>query len=151
MKVIKFLDPSGTVQIGVKNNNFIIKKDYETVIIRLLEGDFPEYGDIIQRGSSYAIHLDRKKFLMMLKRMSILSSEDYKGVIFNFRDANTMQPLMDIQMSNETRIVTPRYMNCLSENFLYITRVPCQKNLLVDAYMVDMSTRRDMAIISRKR
>ncbi|HSQ89677.1 DNA polymerase III subunit beta [Romboutsia sp.] len=87
-EVIKFLDPSGTVQIGVKNNNFIIKKDYETVIIRLLEGDFPEYGDIIQRGSSYAIHLDKKKFLMMLKRMSILSSEDYKGVIFNFKDNN---------------------------------------------------------------
>jgi len=87
-EVIKFLDPSGTVQVGVKNNNFIIKKDYETVIIRLLEGDFPEYGDIIQRGSSHAIHLDRKKFLMMLKRMSILSSEDYKGVIFNFKDDN---------------------------------------------------------------
>ena len=44
-EVIKFLDSSGTVQIGVKNNNFIIKKDYETVIIRLLEGNFPEYGD----------------------------------------------------------------------------------------------------------
>ncbi|MGA9179286.1 MAG: DNA polymerase III subunit beta, partial [Desulfobacterales bacterium] len=43
-EVIKFLDSSGTVQIGVKNNNFIIKKDYETVIIRLLEGNFPEYG-----------------------------------------------------------------------------------------------------------
>lgn len=87
-EVIKFLDPSEPVQIGVKNNNFIIKKDYETVIIRLLEGDYPEYGDIIQKGSSNAIHLDRKKFLMMLKRMSILSSEDYKGVIFNFNDDN---------------------------------------------------------------
>ncbi|MBW2449225.1 MAG: DNA polymerase III subunit beta, partial [Deltaproteobacteria bacterium] len=87
-EVIKFLDTSGTVQIGVKNNNFIIKKDYETVIIRLLEGDFPEYGDIIQRGPSHAILLDRKKFLMMLKRMSILSSEDYKGVIFNFKKDN---------------------------------------------------------------
>jgi DNA polymerase-3 subunit beta len=29
--------------------------------------------------------MDRKMFLMMLKRMSILSSEDYKGVIFNFK------------------------------------------------------------------
>ncbi|MBW2491006.1 MAG: hypothetical protein JRE65_07660 [Deltaproteobacteria bacterium] len=28
--------------------------------------------------------MDRHLFLMMLKRMSILSSEDYKGVIFNF-------------------------------------------------------------------
>ena len=27
-EVLKFLDPVGTVQIGIKNNNFIIKKDY---------------------------------------------------------------------------------------------------------------------------
>jgi DNA polymerase III subunit beta len=84
-EVIKFLNASGTVQVGVKNNNFIIKKDYETIIIRLLEGDFPEYEDIIQRKNFHMIHLDRKMFLMMLKRMSILSSEDYKGVIFNFK------------------------------------------------------------------
>ena len=54
-EVIKFLDSAGTVQIGIKNNNFIIKKDNETIIIRLLEGNFPEYGDIIKRRSSHAI------------------------------------------------------------------------------------------------
>ena len=30
------------------------------------------------------IKFDRQLFLMMLKRMSILSSDNYKGVIFNF-------------------------------------------------------------------
>jgi DNA polymerase-3 subunit beta len=30
--------------------------------------------------------MDKQLFLMMLKRMSILSSEDYKGVIFSFSD-----------------------------------------------------------------
>jgi DNA polymerase III subunit beta len=84
-EVIKFLDATGTVQLGIKNNNFIIKKEHETIIIRLLEGDFPEYGDIIQKKNFHMIHMDRKMFLMMLKRMSILSSEDYKGVIFNFK------------------------------------------------------------------
>ncbi len=85
-EVIKFLDPEGVVQIGFKNNNFIIKKDAETIIVRLLEGEFPEYSDIIKRGDSHAIHMDRELFLMMLKRMSIFYSEDYKGVIFNFSD-----------------------------------------------------------------
>jgi len=87
-EVVKFLGSTGNVQIGIKNNNFIIKKDSETIIIRLLEGNFPEYGDIIKRGSSHAIHMDRKMFVSMLKRMSILSSEDYKGVIFNFKEKN---------------------------------------------------------------
>jgi len=85
-EVVKFLDPGGMVQLGIKNNNFIIKKDKETIIIRLLEGDFPKYADIIKKGDSHVLHIDRNMFLMMLKRMSILSSENYKGVIFNFID-----------------------------------------------------------------
>jgi DNA polymerase-3 subunit beta len=86
VEVLKFLDSEGAVQIGFKDNNLIIKRDSETLIIRLLEGSFPAYADIIQRSKGHIIHLDRQLFLMMLKRMSILSSEDYKGVIFNFSD-----------------------------------------------------------------
>jgi DNA polymerase-3 subunit beta len=48
----------------------------------LLEGEFPSYKEIIIKEKSNAIHLERQLFLMMLKRMSILSSENYKGVIF---------------------------------------------------------------------
>ena len=86
IEVNKFLDSEGSVQIGFKDNNLIIKKDSETLIIRLLEGTFPEYADIILKSEGNDIYLDRQLFLMMLKRMSILSSDDYKGVIFNFSD-----------------------------------------------------------------
>jgi len=83
-EAIKFIDKEGEVQIGFKENYFIIKKDKETIIIRLLEGDFPKYGDIITKSKGNIIKIDKKIFLMMLKRMSILYSDDYKGVIFNF-------------------------------------------------------------------
>jgi len=86
IEVNKFLDSEGSVQAGFKDNNLIIKKDSETLIIRLLEGTFPEYADIILKSDGHDIYLDRQLFLMMLKRMSILSSDDYKGVIFNFSD-----------------------------------------------------------------
>lgn len=85
-EVIKFLDSEGKVKIGFKNNNFIVKKEAETIIIRLLEGEFPEYSEIIKKRDSHEIHMDRELFLMMLKRMSIFYSEDYKGVVFNFSD-----------------------------------------------------------------
>jgi DNA polymerase-3 subunit beta len=84
VEVGKFLDDEGSVKIGFKENHFIVQKDSETLIILLLEGDFPEYDDIIVKKGGHAIPFDRQLFLMMLKRMSILSSEDYKGVIFNF-------------------------------------------------------------------
>jgi DNA polymerase-3 subunit beta len=84
VEVAKFLDSEGLVNIGIKDNNFIVKKEKETLIIRLLEGDFPAYGDIVVKKDGNDILLDRQLFLMMLKRMSILSSDEYKGVIFNF-------------------------------------------------------------------
>jgi DNA polymerase-3 subunit beta len=84
VEVAKFLDNEGSVNIGIKGSNFIVKKEKETLIIRLLEGDFPEYRDVIATGEGHDIALDRQLFLMMLKRMSILSSDEYKGVIFRF-------------------------------------------------------------------
>ncbi len=86
----KFLKPTETILIGVKGNNFIIKKDKETMIIRLLEGSFPKYHDIIVKEKAHQIKFDRQLFLMMLKRMSILSSDDYKGVILNFKKNKLM-------------------------------------------------------------
>lgn len=85
-EVAKFLEPEGTVRIAFKDNNFIVKKECETIIIRLLEGEFPKYQDIIVKPTSDNLFIDRQMFMMMLKRMSILSSDEYKGVIFTFSE-----------------------------------------------------------------
>ncbi|MCK7512513.1 MAG: DNA polymerase III subunit beta [Desulfobacterales bacterium] len=42
-EVGKFLDTEGAVRIAFKDNNFVVKKENETIIIRLLEGEFPKY------------------------------------------------------------------------------------------------------------
>jgi DNA polymerase III subunit beta len=84
IEVARFLDTEATVQVSFKDNNFVVRKDNETIVVRLLEGEFPKYVDIINKPAGYAVNLDRHMFLMMLKRMSILGSEEYKGVIFNF-------------------------------------------------------------------
>jgi DNA polymerase-3 subunit beta len=88
-EVAKFLSTEGTVGIGIQKNYFVVKKEMETIIIRLLEGEFPEYKEIIQKKENCNVVLNRNRFMMMLKRMSILSSENYKGAVFNFED-NTL-------------------------------------------------------------
>ena len=81
----KFLEPGGSVQLGIQNNNFIAKKANEIIIVRLLEGDFPKYQDIIVKpDKAHDLKLPKTAFLKTLRRMSILSSENYKGVIFKF-------------------------------------------------------------------
>lgn len=86
----KFLDTVGTVSVGFKNNHFILKRDSETIVIRLLEGDFPKYGDILDSIVGVPIVLDRQAFLMMLKRMSILATETYRAVVFHFTEDHLM-------------------------------------------------------------
>jgi DNA polymerase-3 subunit beta len=81
----KFLEPGGSVQRGIQNNNFSVKKANEIIIVRLLEGDFPKYQDIIVKpDNAHDLKLPKTAFLKTLRRMSILSSENYKGVIFKF-------------------------------------------------------------------
>ncbi len=85
-EVAKFLDIEGEVQVGIKESNFIVKKEKETIIIRMLEGDFPKYEDILTKGDVHIIKVDKVKFGKMLKRMSILATDNYKGAVFTFND-----------------------------------------------------------------
>jgi DNA polymerase-3 subunit beta len=85
-EVAKFLDDEGEVLIGIKGSYFVVKKTHEIIIIRLLEGEFPQYDEIINKADSHEIRIDRSFFTKMLKRMSILSSENYKGAIFKFTE-----------------------------------------------------------------
>jgi len=85
-EVAKFLSSEGIVSIGIIYNYFIVKKDVEIIIIRLLEGEFPEYVDIVKKEDVHDIVIDRNRITMLLKRMSILSSENYKGAVFDFND-----------------------------------------------------------------
>ena len=84
LEVAKFLSLEGIVQVGILKTYFVVKKESETVIIRLLEGEFPEYTDIIKKEVGFDVVLNRTDFTMMLKRMSILSSDNYKGAVFDF-------------------------------------------------------------------
>ena len=89
-EVGRFLDTVGTVQIGLKDNHFVLRRESETIVIRLLEGDFPNYEDIIGGMEGQRILMARQPFMMMLKRMSILTTESYRAVVFNFRENHLM-------------------------------------------------------------
>lgn len=74
------------ILVKVKNNNFIAKNGKKTLIIRLLDAEFPDYQQVIPEKTKIKISLKRNDFLESLRRVSILSSEKTKGVKFNLRD-----------------------------------------------------------------
>lgn len=83
-ELLKFLDTVTPVKIGTHHNRFVVVKDSEIFSITLLEGGFPGYQDIMKFNPDHIILFNRQAFLMSLKRMSILSDDDYKAIIFSF-------------------------------------------------------------------
>ncbi|MDD4273736.1 MAG: DNA polymerase III subunit beta [Desulfobacter postgatei] len=85
----KFIDSDiETINVGAKDNHFVSQRANESIMIKLLEGDYPDYRLVMNFQDMIPIEVDRAMFLTLMKRVSILTSEDYKSVIFNFTENN---------------------------------------------------------------
>jgi DNA polymerase-3 subunit beta len=75
------------IQLGFMDNNAVVKKDRTIVIMRLVDGEFPDYTRVIPQNNEFVASIDRDLFLHALRRMAILSSEKSKGVKIQLRNA----------------------------------------------------------------
>jgi DNA polymerase III subunit beta len=83
----KFIDISNKkVKVGVKDNHFIFQNENEYVMIKLLEGEYPNYKAAINYNDMIPIEVDKSQFTTLMKRVSILTSEEYKSVIMHFKN-----------------------------------------------------------------
>ena len=105
-EVHKFLYDKGKVGIGVKENYFIVKINNEIIYINLFSGNFPDLKGLFEDEDRTVIDLEKKEFKSMLERMSILTSEDYKGVIFKFEKNK-----LTINAANPERGESSEYMD----------------------------------------
>lgn len=56
------------------------------LFMRLIEGEFPDYNQVIPEAGPVAVELDRNDVLATLRRVSLLSSERSKGVRLTLRE-----------------------------------------------------------------
>jgi len=83
-EISKFLDSGDTVQLALQGSYFVVQSSIEKIYIRLLEGQYPKYEDIIFREDGNQIEMEKDLFLNMLKRMSILCNDNYRAAMFTF-------------------------------------------------------------------
>ena len=74
------------IKVGVKNNYFIFQNKNESIMIKLLEGEYPDYKPVVNSEDMIPIEMDKIMFINLMKRISILTSDDFKSVILNFKD-----------------------------------------------------------------
>jgi DNA polymerase-3 subunit beta len=70
----------GEVSVGFKENMGLVLKGNVELFMRLIEGDFPDYSKVIPKDNPLLARLEQDDFLHALRRVSILSSERYKGI-----------------------------------------------------------------------
>lgn len=71
----------GVIAIGLMDNNVLIQRDTTTVVMRLVDGEFPDYTRVIPKDEgSFKAVIKTDSFLHALRRMSILSSDKTRGV-----------------------------------------------------------------------
>src|SRR5947207_10767879 len=76
----------GVVSLGFKENMELVTKEKVELFMRLIDGDFPDYTKVIPKGNPNIAKLEHDELLQALRRVSILSSERYKGIRMEFSD-----------------------------------------------------------------
>ncbi len=75
-------DKEDPLFLGLTAKNITVKKGSVIMNLRLIEGEFPDYNQVIPKDSDKELVVDREALLASLKRVSILSAEKIKGVKF---------------------------------------------------------------------
>lgn len=73
-------DGADTARLGFVENSAVFEKGGLTLTMRLVDGRFPDYQQVIPHASSRRVRLARQAFLDALKRTSLLSHDKAQGV-----------------------------------------------------------------------
>lgn len=78
-KIVESLE--GVVQIAIEGSQFILRHESTTLMIRLIEGKFPNYQQFIPTKLQQKVKINREAFLSSLKKVSMMSNEKSKAVL----------------------------------------------------------------------
>lgn len=79
-------DGKGELLFGIDRTNAMVQKDGTTLVMRLIEGKFPEYRSVIPTKCDRSLTIEGRKLAESLRRMLTLSSEKSWGVHFHLKE-----------------------------------------------------------------
>ena len=75
------LDGEEEVKIGVGKNQIFIETKETNILSRLLEGEFPDYNQVVPSGENLKkVKIKKEDFFKALRRLSVLTSEKFSAV-----------------------------------------------------------------------
>src|SRR3970040_1867703 len=88
-KVLEGSD-GGVASLGFKENMGLVVKEDVELFMRLIDGEFPAYNKVIPTDNPHVVKVEHEALLRSLRRVSILSSERYRGVKIDLKDGKLL-------------------------------------------------------------
>ena len=79
-KLLESID--GEFEMAVEGSQIIIRYETTVLMVRLIEGKYPNYEQLIPKNLSSTVNLKKDKFLTSLRRVALLSNQKSRGVTF---------------------------------------------------------------------
>ena len=81
LELKKLLDSAEKeLMVALEGNHLIFRSKQTRLFIRLIEGRFPDYKQVIPKSNPNVLELESKELLLSLKRVSLLANEKSKGI-----------------------------------------------------------------------
>jgi DNA polymerase-3 subunit beta len=83
-------DEPGDVHIGIGKGVCIVKNDHILLKVSLIDGEYPDYRRVIPSEKGIMMGVGKDKFLHALRRMSVIASDRYNGVIISLSNGGVV-------------------------------------------------------------
>jgi DNA polymerase-3 subunit beta len=83
-------DSSEEVSLSLGANTIMLKTDSTSFVSKLIEGKFPNYEQVLPTGESSVLSVNTKQLSEILSRVSVLSSDKFKGIKLNIKSSEVL-------------------------------------------------------------
>lgn len=85
-EIRKFAETAAEIKISFEEKQAVIKTDHSIIVVRLMNGDFPDYKNIINMiKKEKNIALNRSQFMNSMKKMNLFTEDRYNAVQFQIK------------------------------------------------------------------
>ena len=94
---------------AITDKNATIKKDTTIINTRLIDGEFPDYKQVLPKDNDKNVIINRVELLNALKRVSIVSADKIKGVKFTFEKDSLVLNASSPEIGDATEEINIEY------------------------------------------
>ena len=84
-EVLKLAEEGGALELGLNQKFAVVTKEEVKLILRLQEGNFPDYEVVVPKVPKRKVTINRRAFSEVLKRMAIMATDRFQGVRLDFK------------------------------------------------------------------